>query len=202
MSTNRSPTSAPIAVGWGPLWFRRLMIVAAGVYLLELALGSNGWAPISESSLGPLRLFSQGACLFPEASDFAIEYRLEAWSCSRHDFEALDYRPDFPMHASDKESRFYRVASFYRSNRKVMRALERYIVERHNERVARGEDVSPAGMIGGIRLVSLRIPFPAPGQSIERYRYRPLGEYPESERKEWYYTPVSNRARLCTGAAE
>jgi hypothetical protein len=194
--------AAQVAIGWGPPWFRRASVFAAGLYLFELAFGSNGWSPVSDSTLGPMRFFSQGACLFPEAADFAIEYRVEAWSCARQRFEALDYRPDFPMHANDKESRFYRVANFYHSNRKVMHALEAYLIQRHNERVARGDDVTPSGLIGGIRLLSLRIPFPPAGQKIERYRYRQLAEYPDSYRKEWYFTPVSRRVHPCTGAAE
>jgi hypothetical protein len=197
------PAKEPrVAVGWGPVWFRRSSVFVAAAFLLELALGSNGWAPIPDSDLGPLRLFSEGACLFPDASDFAIEYRVEAWSCQRQRFEELDYRTDFPMHASDKESRFYRVASFYHSNRQVMRVLEAYLLQRHNERVVRGEEVTPPGAIGGIRVLSLRIPFPPPGQKIERYRFLPLASYPASYRKEWYYTPLSKRPELCRKALE
>ncbi|HTA91901.1 MAG TPA: hypothetical protein VK745_20105 [Polyangiaceae bacterium] len=195
-------TEPRVAVGWGPTWFRRLSVFVAGAFLLELALGSNGWAPIPDADLGPLRLFSEGACLFPDAAEFAIEYRVEGWSCARQRFEALDYRPYFPMHESDKESRFYRVASFYHSNRKVMRVLEAYLLQRHNERVARGEDVQPLGMIGGIRVLSLRIPLPAAGQKIERYHYLPLTAYPDSYRKEWYYTQASRRPELCKKALE
>lgn len=196
------PAQPRVAVGCGPVWFRRLSVFAAGAFLLELALGSNGWAPIPDSGLGPLRLFSEGACLFPDASEFAIEYRVEAWSCVRQRFEELDYRADFPMHASDKENRFYRVASFYRSNRQVMRVLEAYFLQRHNERVARGEDVTPSGAIGGIRLLSVRVPFPATGEKIARYRYLPLVSYPASYRKDWYYTPVPRRPELCRKALE
>ena len=184
------------AQGLGPTWFRRLLVPLACAYLAEFALGSNGWG-LLDTLLPPTRFFTQGACLFPEASDAAIEYRVEAWSCSRARFEPFDYRPDFPMHRDDKESRFYRAASFYRQNREAMHALERFLIARHNERFSRGDDVAPLGMIGGIRLSSVRVPFPAPGERIERYRFRPLADFPQSYKKIWYYTPTSRRERWC-----
>jgi hypothetical protein len=189
---------ARIAQGVGPAWFRRLLVLLAGVYLVEFALGSNGWGLLG-NALPATRFFMQGACLFPDAPDVAVEYRVEAWSCARHRFEELDYRPDFPMHRDDKENRFFRTASFYRQNRAVMRALEAFLIGRHNERVTRGDDVAPPGLIGGIRVSSVRVPFPPPGQRIERYRYRPLTEYPEAYRKAWYHTPVSRQERWCAG---
>ncbi|HWZ91674.1 MAG TPA: hypothetical protein VNW92_22585 [Polyangiaceae bacterium] len=192
-------TSAPrVAQTLGPIWFRRLLVPVACAYLAELALGSNGWGLMGNVVPGG-RFFTQGACLFPDAADTSIEYRVEAWSCARSRFEELDYRPDFPMHRDDKENRFYRAASFYRQNRQVMHALEGFLIARHNERIARGEEVSPAGQIGGIRLWSVRVPFPAPGQHVERYQYRALNDYPESYRKAWYYTSQTRRQRWCAG---
>jgi hypothetical protein len=192
-------TAVPrVAQGVGPTWFRRLLVPLACVYMIELALGSNGWGVLG-NVVPAGKFFMAGACLFPEASDAAIEYRVEAWSCARGQFEAFDYRPDFPMHRDDKESRFYRTASFYRQNRQVMHALESFLIARHNERVARGEDVSPSGLMGGIRLWSVRVPFPAPGQPVERYSFRPLSDFPESYRKSWYFTPPSRRTRWCAG---
>src|SRR5450432_3771396 len=191
-------TAPRVAEGWGPRWFRLLLIPLSCLYFAELALGSNGWAVLG-SAVPATRFFTQGACLFPEASDAAIEYRVEGWSCARQRFEELDYRQDFPMHAGDKESRFYRMASFYHQNRQVMHALEAFLIARHNERAARGDDTAPAGLIGGIRLTSVRVPFPAPGQPVERYRYRRLADYPESYHKAWYYTPSSRKLRFCAG---
>jgi hypothetical protein len=193
-------SASPIAQGIGPIWFRRLLVPLACIYLAELALGSNGWGILGDV-VPAGRFFMGGACLFPEASDAAIEYRVEVWSCARGQFEAFDYRPDFPMHRDDKENRFYRTASFYRQNRPVMHALESFLIARHNERVTRGDEVSPPGMIGGIRLWSVRVPFPAPGHSIERYRFRPLADFPEDYRKSWYFTPPSRRARWCAGGS-
>jgi hypothetical protein len=187
-----------VAQGVGPSWFRRLLVPLSCVYLLEFALGSNGRGIVG-SFLPSARFFMQGACLFPEAQDAAIEYRVEAWSCARDRFEELDYRPDFPMHSEDKESRFVRAANFYRQNRQVMHALEAFLITRHNERVARGDQLSLPGAIGGIRLLSLRIPFPSPGQAVERYRFRPLTEFPESFRKTWYHTSASRQQRWCAG---
>ena len=187
-----------VAQGFGPTWFRRLLIPLACAYLIELALGSNGWGVVG-NTLPAARFFTQGACLFPEASEAAIEYRVEAWSCARERFEELDYRPDFPSHRDDKENRFYRAASFYRQNRQVMRALEEFLIARHNERVARGEDASPAGLIGGVRLWSVRVPFPPPGQHVAPYQFRLLKDFPESYRKSWYYTSVARRERRCAG---
>jgi len=191
--------AARIAQGFGPTWFRRSLIPVACAYLVELALGSNGWGIVG-NGLPAARFFTQGACLFPEASEAAIEYRIEAWSCARGRFEELDYRPDFPSHRDDKESRFYRAASFYRQNRQVMHALEEFLIARHNERVARGEDASPAGLIGGIRLWSVRVPFPQPGEHVARYQFRPLTDFPEAYRKSWYYTSVARRERQCAGS--
>jgi hypothetical protein len=187
-----------VARGPGPLWFRRSLVPVACLYMAEFALGSNGWGGVG-SALPSARFFMQGACLFPEAPDVAIEYRLEVWSCERRRFEELDYRHDFPMHADDKENRFHRLASFYRQNRQAMHALEAFVVARQNARVARGENVTRAGMIGGVRIASLRVPFPPPGDHVERYRFRALREFPEEYRKYWYFTPPSRRERWCAG---
>jgi hypothetical protein len=191
-------SAARVAQSFGPIWFRRLLVPLACVYLAELALGSNGHAIIGDAVPGG-RFFMAGACLFPEASDAAIEYRVEVWSCERKRFENFDYRPYFPMHRDDKENRFYRTASFYRQNREVMHALESFLIAHHNESVSRGDDAPPPGMIGGIRVWSVRVPFPAPGQHVERYAYRPLSDFPESYRKSWYFTSPSRRSTWCSG---
>jgi hypothetical protein len=190
--------AARVAEGFGPLWFRHLLVPLAFAYLLEFALGSNGWGVVGKA-LPAGRFFMQGACLFPDAAEAAIEYRVEAWSCARAQFEELDYRPDFPSHRDDKENRFYRAASFYRQNRQVMHSLEAFLIARHNERVARGEDTAPAGLIGGIRLWSVRVPFPRPGLPVARYQFLPFSGFPESYRKSWYYTSIARRERWCAG---
>ncbi len=193
MDDTQLPAST-IARGPGPRWFRILVAVVAVTYLIVLGLSNTG-LKVSEWLPPVLRYFSQIACLFPDAAEFGIEYRVEAWSCSDRRWVELDYRPDFPMRSEDKENRFQRVGHFYRSNLPVMQALDAYLVERRNARAARGDD--KGGKIGGIQIVGLRIPFPAPGQAVERFRWRPLSEYPHEYRKEWYRTGRTRRRERC-----
>ena len=132
--------------------------------------------------------------LFPDAQPVAIDYRAEGWVCSRRRFEEIDTRAYFPLRPNDKENRFYRLAQFYRHNRPAMQALEEYLVGRVN---AHSDD---ADKIGGVRVLSLRVPIPAPGSSVERWRRKPLDDFPESERHDWFWTPRSRRAERCAAA--
>jgi hypothetical protein len=189
----RGPAKVVVAPRVGPPWLRPVLTVLAGVYLVSLFLNGAG------SSL-PRRLLPRTAlylvqttCLFPHAARMAIDYRLEGWRCDAGRFEELDVRPHFPVHADDKESRFQRVGFFHRRNRPVMQALERYVLERENA-------LQPGRAIGGIRLSSLRIPLPEPGEPVDRWSRRPLGAHPAEQIKHWYYTPRSKRPAQCAAA--
>jgi hypothetical protein len=169
-------------------------VLASAAYLLALlanntGLGVSGWVP-------PVpRYFTQAACLFPDAATVSIEYRVEGWSCTEKRWLELDHRRDFPMHAENKESRFHRLGHFYRSNLPVMQALDAYLVGQHNARVERGEEAG--SRIGGIQFVSLRIPLPVPGTAVERYRWRPLSDYPGSYQKREFKTGAIRRRDRC-----
>ncbi len=170
----------------------------AGLYFALLFVASAGGG-VADRIPQPVRFFTQAACLFPSASEKVIEYRAELWSCRERKFVPFDPRVDFPIRADDKESRFQRVGHFYRSSAPVMQALDEFLLRRHN---ARGEPVDGVdGPVGGMRFLSLRIPFPAPGEPTQRYDYRPLDEPPPgAERKPWYMTPGSVRAKRCEAA--
>jgi hypothetical protein len=69
-----------------------------------------------------------------------------------------------------------------------MRALDDYLVTANDR-------VNPP--IGGVLLMSLRIPTPAPGEPTEPYHRRALAEYGPEVRKYWYRTPTSLRRVRC-----
>lgn len=195
----RPPRSSPVP-GSGlvvadsglPGWLRGALTLLAGLYLLGVFTSAvapkipNTWVPLLP------RYFTQIACLFPKAATHAIDYRLEVWDCDRREFSELDFRPLFPLQADDKENRFQRTAHFYRQHRQVMRALERYVIEQQRVR-------DPARNLGGIRLLSLRIPLPAPGEPVARWQREPLSSHPEERRRYWYHTPNSRRRVFCSG---
>lgn len=190
-----------VARPWGPSWWHAAGIVVGLVYLCAIFLNSSGSRLPRDLLPGPALYFAQVACLFPHAAMFSIEYRVEAYSCEQRQFVPFDHRPDFPVHPNDKENRLHRVAHFYRRNAKVMTALEEYLVERHNSRTVQQRAASTVGgPIGGIAVLSLRVPFPEPGSQVERYRYDPLGPAPLSWRKPWYRTPKTRRETLCREA--
>ena len=191
------PKEEPVATGWGPRGFRLALAVAAAAYYAMLFVASD--CGLSERVPGPVRFFAQAACLFPEALETAIEYRAEVWSCRERKFVPFDPRPDFPIRAEDKESRFQRLGHFYRRIAPVMEALDAFLVERHNARAEPVDGVD--GPIGGMRFLSLRMPIPAPGQPAARYVYDPLGlPPPGSEQKPWFMTAGSTRAKRCEAA--
>lgn len=178
---------ALIAVGPGPRWFRRALIGVACVYFAALI-----HHPPDTAWLRPVAFFTESTCLFPRASSFAIEYRLEAWACTQR-WVALDPRPYFPIQPDDKESRLQRLGYFFDHTREVMRALEAYITEGHTTGVFDGV----SGAIGGIRLVKVVRPFPAAGEPVDRYHYEPLAPIPAEQRRDMYYTPAGERKRRC-----
>ena len=138
-----------------------------------------------------VRYFMQVASLFPKAAENVIEYRAEAWYCAEHTWRELDVRPFFPLRANDKENRFDRAMHFYRHEAAVMQPLDDYIVGSQN---ARGAPV------GGVQLLSLRIPIPKPGQVTERYTRKKIDEYPAEWRHYFYRTPGAKRVERCKEA--
>jgi hypothetical protein len=163
----------------------------AGVWL-------DGTGCTLPSSVLPLaaNYFLQVAALFPSAAVASIDYRAEAWVCADRKWEELDTRPYFPIEPDDKENRFQRVMHFFRENRPTMHSLDAYLIERHR---AGGYDdgIASDRSIGGVRLLSLRIPIPRPGEVLERPTRKPLALYPEGERHIFYHTPHSKIAERC-----
>ena len=172
--------------------------VVAAIYLACIALDGGGCSWPSRGLPRPIAFFTQVSVLFPKAAHATIDYRAEAWVCSRQAWVELDTRPYFPINPDDKENRFNRAMHFFRDNRKTMHALDRYLVQRHDERPA-DDGVDPGERIGGVRMMSLRIPIPPVGSQFERYQRYPLSHYPNHERKYFYHTPESVRERRCAG---
>jgi hypothetical protein len=180
----------------GPFWLRPALTLLALIYLGSIFAnaskmdGARGLLPPAP------RFFVQSACLFPHAARAGIEYRLEGWDCDAGAFVELDTRPYFPIHPDDKENRLHRLAFFHRRNRPAMEALERYVLERASAASA----VEGGRRLGGVRLLSLRHPIPPVGSAIARFERRPLHVYPASQRRDWFYTPVSRRLAHCADA--
>jgi hypothetical protein len=147
----------------------------------------------------PLRYFTQVACLFSESARAAIDYRAEGFSCAHRSFQEIDVGPYFPIDHDSKENRFYRALHFYREDRTTMRALDAYVLARHNQAVreARGVAGDDSGILGGVRFSSVRVPVGEPGEAVTRYERKPLLAYPDSMLRHFYYTPASERARRC-----
>jgi hypothetical protein len=184
------PRDEHVARGPGPRELRIALIPLAVIYFGALVCD-----PAQQGPLRALTYFANCTKLFPEKDDYALEYRLEGWSCSRNAWQALDPRPYFPMEADDKESRFQRIAYFYSRERTVMSALDDYIVSHHPAMADHFE-----GELGGIRLVSVRRPLPDVGDPVDRYVYEPLSPIPPQWRKNFYWTKRSVRAKRCGGA--
>jgi hypothetical protein len=176
-----------IAAGPGPRWLRRGLAGLAALYYLALF-----HHPVAAGWLRPAVFFTEATSLFPRASAFAIEYRLEVWRCGGH-WEPIDPRPYFPIQPDDKESRLQRLGYFYERSHTVLRALDAYISTHH----AAGADDGVVGRIGGVRLFKVVRPFPPPGEPVERYRFAPLAPVPAAQRRDIYYTPGSERKRRC-----
>ena len=175
----------------GPRWLRHLLTVLAGIYLGSLFLESAAQRLPRAYLPAPLLSFTQATCLFPHAARMAIEYRLEVWACDTQLFREIDVSALFPIRPEDKESRFQRVGHFYRQNRSVMRALERYVIEQQN--------AGREHRIGGIRLSSVRTPLPELGASVQPVQRSSLDEVPAAQIKHWYFTPLSRRSAFCAG---
>jgi hypothetical protein len=184
---SRAAESA-VVNGAGSRRVRLALATAALVYFAGLLLNALG-APLEEVIPRPLLYFMQVARLFPNAVEVTIEYRAEAYDCEQQRWTELDVRPYFPLRPDDKENRFDRAMFFYRRSAPVMKALDEYLVSANN-RAGRAP-------IGGVMLLSLRIPVPAPGRAVEPYRRRPLADYPAGERKYWYRTSRDDFTARC-----
>jgi hypothetical protein len=185
------PDGRVVAEPWTPPRFRRVLTVVAGIYALFVWMDAAGLNLPDKILPLPLRFFMQEAALFPDAARDAIEYRAEGYRCDTQRFEEIDVRPFFPIQRDDKESRFYRAMFFHRKQKKVLEALDQFIVTQHNR-------AHPEARIGGVMLLSLRIPIPEPGTPEPRYQRLPLSDYPqEVERKYWYVTPSADRTQRC-----
>lgn len=202
MSTKPQEPDPHVVRGPGPTWFRRVLTCAAALYIAAVVARNAGCSTPDSVLPKPALYLTQIACLFPHASVYSIDYRVSGYSCHEGRYRELDYRTYFPIHPDDKENRFQRVGHFYRSHPVVMKALDEYLVERHNQRVATGGGAGDGidGPIGSILVQSLRIPFPEPGTRIERYEAKPLSEIPRDWRKAWYATPSQLRSARCEAA--
>jgi hypothetical protein len=177
-----------------PRWVARTAAVVGVIYLLAVWLDAVRVVTLTSVLPHVARPFVQVAELFPTASPFVIDWRARGWSCATHQFAEIDVEPLFPIHRDDKENRFYRAMFFYHRERRVLAALDDYITRAHNRLDAR----SP---IGGVMLLSLRIPIPRPGSAEERYQRQPLDSYPAVvERRVWYVTAPDERQARCVEA--
>lgn len=178
------------ARSWGPAWFRSALIVVAAAYLALVVLDTFFSGPLFRIVPGPLLYFAQIAGLFPAAKTFDTEFRAEAWDCAAQDFREIDIRPYFPILADNKENRFSRALYFYRRDREVVYALEKYLTDKCNA------DAPPGGRVGGMRFVAVRDSIPPVGV-IARYHPKPLADYPEAARTPLFYTPMRMRRERC-----
>jgi hypothetical protein len=168
--------------------FRRVLGAAAFLYFAGVLLDAAG-ARLEEVVPRPLLYFMQVARLFPNAVDITTEYRAEAYLCEERRWTELDVRPFFPLRADDKENRFDRAMFFYRRSAPVLKALDEYLVRANN--------LAEHAPIGGVMLLSLRIPVPPPGTATAPYRRAPLSDHPAAERKYWYRTSRDDANARC-----
>jgi hypothetical protein len=177
-----------VVTGFGTRRFRLALAAAALVYFAGVLLNAAG-APLQEIVPRPLLYFMQVAKLFPNAVDVATEYRAEAYVCDERRWVELDVRPFFPLRPDDKENRFERAMFFYHRSAPVMKALDDYLVRANN--------FGGRAPIGGVMLLSLRIPVPPPRRATAPYRRRPLADHPAAERKYWYRTSLDDVSARC-----
>jgi hypothetical protein len=157
----------------GPPWLRRTLTVIGGLYVamvLHQAVGNPH----------PVFFFAQIAKLFPGATQYTFEHRVQGYTCSGKLVD-VDVRPFFPIHSDDKENRFDRAIHFYSKDRPTMQALEAYVMREYNR--------SEPDKIAGVALTRIQTPIPAPGTPFPRFERKPLSDYPVSERQVFYHTP-------------
>jgi hypothetical protein len=196
-ASTKNPDRAPPASGggradsWAPAWLRLTCAFVGVAYILSIWLGAIGTGLPELALPRPLLFFTQVAELFPHAALDSIEWRVRGWRCDLARFDEIDVRPFFPIREDDKESRFDRAMFFHHRQRLVLEALDRYLTDVQNR-------THPADRIGGVMLMSLRIPIPPMGEPGSRRRWMPLSEYPaEVERRYWYTTSQAGREHRC-----
>jgi hypothetical protein len=170
------------------------MTGAGAAYVLALWLDGAGVRWVDHLLPPPLLMFVQVSELFPNASPESIEWRARGWRCDLGRYEELDVRPFFPIHRDDKESRFERAMFFYHRQGRVLAALDAYLTSAQNR-------LHPDERIGGVMLLSLRIPIPPLGVPGPRHERLLLADYPPSvSRQYWYATGAEAREQNCTEA--
>jgi hypothetical protein len=163
----------------------------AATYLLSVWLDAAGFASATQVLPLPVRFFVQVAELFPRAAQDAVEWRAEGWRCATGRFQETDVRPLFPIRRDDKESRFYRAMFFHHRQRRVLEALEQFVVREQNR-------VHPKDRIGGVMFLSLLVPIPPSGTNEDRHRWLPLADYPRTTiRHYWYLASPEDCRRRC-----
>lgn len=185
-----------IADNFGGKTVRILLLATALLYFTVLLLDRFNRTLANAIFPTVVVFFAQISGLFPTSVTTSIDYRAEGWLCREHRYVELDMDPLFPMLADNKENRFHRVMHFFRQERTVLRALDTFIVARSPTI----QTTSGLDRIGGVRLLSLRIPLPKSRIEVERFRRLPLSEYPREYRKHWYWTPRSIRDQRCGDA--
>jgi hypothetical protein len=172
---------------------RTCLRVVAAAYLLGLWQEGIGCSIPGKVVPKSLDYFLQIAALFPDAAKSASQFRAEGWICKEQKWQELYTEPYFPLNPYNKENRFQRVIHFYPDARgPAMHALDQYLVDRHN--AGNTDDNIPRDeRIGGIRIVSINVPIPKPGSHVERYRWRPLDEYPKNERHKGPYRTAPHK---------
>jgi hypothetical protein len=81
---------------------------------------------------------------------------------------------------------------FFRGHAQVLQALDAYITDGYNRRLASANE-----RIGGVRLSSARTPVPGLQEPVARYRRKTLAEYPPEAVTLLYSTPRAMRAARC-----
>jgi hypothetical protein len=175
---------------------RYALRVLAATYLVGLWLDGIGCEIPSRALPRPAEYFMQVAALFPDAATAASEYRAEGWICADQRWQELDSRPYFPLDPDDKENRFQRALRFYRDEPLVLHALDDYLVERHNAGL-HDDGIPRDRVIGGARIVLVRVPIPRPGTPIERLARRPLADFAKDETRVLYHTPKARLDQRC-----
>jgi len=170
----------------------------AGLYLAGLWMDGIGCNVPGHVLPRSFNLFLSVAALFTEADHYILEYRAEAWVCDERRWRELDPRPYFPIDVDNKESRFQRAMYMHHKDARTMRALDAFLVDHHNHH-AGADGIGKDLPIGGVRLLALRIPFPAVGEPVPRYGWRPLEEYPKDVRHAWYRTGDTVIQQRCGG---
>jgi hypothetical protein len=179
----------------------RVLRGLAATYLAGVWLLGVGIAAPRRLLPRPVTFFMDVAALFPDADDYVLEYRAQAWVCVEQRWAELDVRPYFSIDRENKESRFQRAMLLYQNDKPVLRALDAYVTSHHGEDGA-DDGIGPARRVGGVRLIALRIPLPRIGDPVRPFAWRPLAVYPDAQRHVRYQTPQAEIAERCDPARD